>query len=456
MLRTRNLETIDPGATAPVQWRYQNAAKGLLYRPDYEDQPWGSPTGYFVTWPFSKGFEAMFSVDNEGHSKWNQCEHYKLTAEPHSGVVDMNMRSGWPNIYFSDYVNSWYLHCRYPLLSRTLRSAFGGPDRPIKGLTSLYIPDESGLRFVPNPPNLATLLQHAMNDMLPGLRSNLSSINSLYELKDLASVRESAHRAGDTARRVSDFLTRIGSFSGKSFRQVLRNTGDNYLQYKFNIAPLLQDIRAVWTALKRFDADVNRRLRENEKPLTHHYSMALQLLTSSEDNTTEQIFMQENAFGFNPVVNVNRQVIPEASKFHVEMEYSYYYTALQARHALLFGLSDELGINLNPAIIWNAIPWSFAVDWVIKIGPWLDSIKLRQLEPVLNIRKCLWSIKHKRKVILSADYDGQVGIPVSTCEETAYRRVPFMPSSTSVELSGLNSDEYLLGSALYFSRGRRS
>jgi hypothetical protein len=124
---------------------------------------------------------------------------------------------------------------------------------------------------------------------------------------------------------------------------------------------------------------------------------------------------------------------------------------------------DYLGINLNPAIIWNAIPWSFVVDWVAGVGPYLDQLRVENMAPQINIRRALWSVSRKRVITVSKGT--RVSNPtyhtlltrnrLPAVTQTAYRRQLFMPSISSIQSSGLTPKEFSLGAALVIAQRAR-
>jgi hypothetical protein len=165
-------------------------------------------------------------------------------------------------------------------------------------------------------------------------------------------------------------------------------------------------------------------------------------------------------------IEVRRIVSSFPSEFHAEIEYTYKYAQFQVEFAQLLGLLDAFGINLNPATIWRAIPFSFIVDWVINVGRWLDRLKLRNMEPAINIRRYCWSIKRSRRIDctigrFSANYSPNSSvfapdhsIPLPSVSETSYGRWITLPDRTSIESSSLDSEEFTLGAALLLSRRR--
>jgi hypothetical protein len=145
--------------------------------------------------------------------------------------------------------------------------------------------------------------------------------------------------------------------------------------------------------------------------------------------------------------------------FHVQVQYNYSYTGYQVEHARLLGQLDSLGINLNPAIIWNAIPWTFVVDWVLGVGPYLDSLKSENMKPLINIRQALWSITRKRRIVVTISQHNAGEViwtgQMPAVEQSAYRRSLNLPSMSSIESSGLTAKEVSLGAALVIVQSRK-
>lgn len=144
--------------------------------------------------------------------------------------------------------------------------------------------------------------------------------------------------------------------------------------------------------------------------------------------------------------------------FHAEVEYEFSYSDFQTEYAQLLALLDSLGVNFNPAIIWNAIPFSFVIDWVVGVSSWLNRLKVGNMDPAINISRYLWSIRRKRRIDCQLgtydSYGFESRSPLPTLTETAYRRTCKMPARGLFTTSGLNSQELRLGGALLILRKR--
>jgi hypothetical protein len=129
---------------------------------------------------------------------------------------------------------------------------------------------------------------------------------------------------------------------------------------------------------------------------------------------------------------------------------------------------DLLGLNLDPAIIWNAIPYSFVVDWFVNVGDYLHSLRIDAYKVELLMSDYCHSVRTGLVVRTYATGHTPIIDPENplnlTSKETrvlideavyrAYGRVRFKPSSTNVQLklNSLTPLHFALGAALIAAR----
>lgn len=399
---------------------------------------------------------------------WKPFEHYRaFRAAPITGglVRWESHQLGWsPPVH----VRGFSKDARFGLLGFSsigaLKHPFGEPAFPNQGLPQFYL-QELDREFVPRPTDFARLYERSLKTMLPIVKDELSVVNSVLELKDFKSLPA-------TLTKAYRFLSKIPSKRRRekeTLRQALGGASDGYLQLKFNILPLLSDISGVHAALSRTQRRINDLVSRSGRIRTSHFTTSF---TEYNDTTEEADGMFPWRLGSpgghpaTPTMDIyvvpKRYVAYQPTIFHAQMRYNYNYTAYQVQNAELLGLLDAFGVNLNPSIIWNAIPWSFAVDWLVGIGRWLDQFKKTNLEPKINILGYLWSVKRERRIQLSLKQASAYGyslnatasVPQSPVWETSYRRDLESVTANSVKLSGLNANEFSLGAALVFARRR--
>lgn len=354
---------------------------------------------------------------------------------------------------------------------------FGSSDAPFSGLQSLC--NAGNGHIVPAPPDLGTLQQNALRAMLPGIRPNLSLVNSVIELKDFRWVKDAISRviAGNgllwLVSRFKRYYSKL-----KTLKQILGGGSSGYLEYKFNVLPLLSDICGIRRSLETVHRQINKFVDNEGRLLTRHFVCELgapyNTLPARESTNgggaaslTLKYKDKASEYSPNPVsgqvvggTTALRQIRWRQATFHAEVQYAYHFSSYERENAYLLGFLDSLGVNINPAIIWNAIPWSFAIDWVIGVNRWLDQFKERNLDPLTIIRRCLWSVEYTRDVELDVRFNSGLIVPSErearavTVSETAYRRELFTVTPQDLITSGVSLSEFSLASALYLSRYR--
>jgi len=406
--------------------------------------------------------ERLISDSVSPHSNYKACEHYKCSHIPGSGTKEVGVSV--------DHVDNAYLHIGKLTAPSALGiTTYGTQGKYTSGLP-LFTVDRADGGFIPPPVELDSLLQSSLNAMMPKIKAELSIVNTLIELKDIATFRS-------TIESVKNLVTRFdySKWRNKKYlAEIFRTKADVYLQYKFNIKPLLSDISGIYRSLANTERRINDFITRSGRVRVSHFSRDFTESTDPEP-VVVTTNIPYNAFDYPSMAGAynvycstkhSRYVRTEPASFHVQVQYNYNYTAYQAEHARILALLDAVGFNLNPVIIWNAIPWSFVVDWVFGVGRYLDSLKVGAMDPKINILRCLWSIKRRRTIQILGSTNRRLhytmsidDVPASYASpivvESTYRRQPFQYSGSSIISSGLNSTEFTLGAALVISRRRR-
>lgn len=466
-----NRETIIPARTEYVQTYPVNAAAPLL-------------SGIEMSLPLpavQQVYEEMTPNSTGSRREWKNFEHYKRYSDPpRTSRIEVwlnpydstNMHRGFSTDPYVGYmsVHDWW----YAL-------PFGDPGKLDDGLNPFYVQSGDG-SFVPPPAELDNLLQRALTVMLPRIKAELSLVNSVLELGDL---KRSIVSAVSALRRLEPALWRWYStrnalpFYNRSLPNLVehwrrgpqalwtlsRLVAGGYLEYSFNLRPLVSDIRGIYAALTQVGRRINDFITRAGRVQVKHFSFNWYEFPSARSDPYGPILIDE-PMQFPPGMQWSgeRIVQSDASTFHAELEYNYNYTQLQLELAQVHGLCDALGVNLNPSIIWNAIPFSFVIDWVFGVSRFLEQFQTKQLEPQINIRRGLWSIKRSRRIscMRGISWRADVGatptfrLRMPTVYESAYRRNVWLPTPSSIQSSGVNSREFTLGAALVIANVRRN
>jgi hypothetical protein len=424
--------------------------------------PWvDNPSFPYPPVPAYTDYAEQVSPDVPGpRTEWKDFEHYKMFVPPlplSSPVLAPT------DIYTIGFDNSDHLYhiLVHPDAMWAARTFGLSDDNPFEGLP----PFRSGTDvkgFVPLPTNFDELVNGAYAHMVPSMKSELSLVNSIIELRDFESLPR-------TLEAVKSFafigLKSLKSFTGKAFRSLFKKSSrvgsDAYLQLEFNILPTISDVLGINRALQNLEKRLNALVSSGARVRRRHFDYVWDEYQPYIEQDSD------NSVGYlpNPTapITLKRTVIHDPSKFHAEIEYNLNFTQYQLEHARVLALLDRLGVNINPQIIWNAIPWSFLVDWVLGVSQWLKQFKVSNMEPQINIRRFLASVKRKRVVSFSVSTGNNghawvhysSGVPGRTYIESAYRRQNVGLTLSPLLANGLTPKEVSLGAALVLAKRRR-
>jgi hypothetical protein len=441
--------------------------------------------------PVRKTYSKLLSDSVWVKDKWKNCQHHSVKF---GGGTVPYPTLGFPFVLrnltdlgtYSGSLAPWELaYAGLPY------SVFGPLGNHLTGFSTLLQDEEDGDGFVPRPPSLQPYINASLKAMMPGIKAQLSLVNSLYELKDFKTLPHTLLHLKNYVSNLVSVVKRKPKFLGHSIAGVRRNfpasmptmaeslgvSADSYLQTKFNILPLLDDIAGIYRSIMRTKSRVNDLLVRQGKRQIRHFKLLVPSFQAAETSGTLQYNLHGGQFDgsvgstdtkigayASPACAFRcvRELIPDQyAEFHAQVEYNYWFTRFQTENAQWLGLLDALGVNLNPAIIWNAIPWTFVVDWVVDVSRWLGERKVLNLGPAVNISRYMWSWKYSRTVrlrmsansIVSPDFSDYVYLP--DLVETIYRRDLEMPTQSQfLTGTGLSSQELSLGVALLITTGK--
>lgn len=288
----------------------------------------------------------------------------------------------------------------------------------------------------------------ALRSMWPYVEQDVSLINFVLELKDLKSIPGTVK----SAKNLFKLLSGRGDIN-KSVSDV----SNVYLQNEFGIQPFVRDVQSISTAVRSFEAKFRKYFAEQDTVLRRHYT------TWYKPTSTPWPFYNDfTTLWGSPLTHYGRHTcgVPDV-KYTATLVYSYSLPGLgpDSEHARELFLRDLLGINLNPKIVWDAIPFSFLIDYVFKVGTWLDQFATRNIEPQVVIWDYIESIRYSK----SRDHwcypwrqakNGWCWCGNMT-EEVYHRRTIVPDTYSAIQLSGLSSREILNMAALGGSRTRR-
>lgn len=350
--------------------------------------------GPITEWFFTPAITGLFEIhtpdDRNRRRTWNNYQHYKSVAEL-PVKTGSKIVSSWYFLYDWADTSFWSYHYGYapdnPLIGY---SGFGGDGTPTTGLPLLYVPTADD-GFIPEPAELEDLKQRALRYTLPIIQTEVSLMNSLIELRDIKSLPRSLKNIGTVLKSVKAVVAKqrlklLGKPGIVTVHELLRAAASGYLEYSFNIATLMSDIRGVYTSLQLLEARVNALITASAKTHVKHYSVVLNEYNDEEYETP--ISLTSYQVGSRRLAGRSKRFTSYGpSKFHMQIEYNYNYTRYQVEHARILAFLDMMGAGRLTSVVWNALPWSFVIDWVVGVSRYIEQFQSSHMAPVINIHR---------------------------------------------------------------------
>jgi len=377
--KSRNVPTVD--VSRPCNWKQYNAS-GVLQITS------GGPTPVRVNQGIS---EIVYTTRPKGSSliKSNWCVHTNnrthYTGDPTSPQITMILVPGFPGWYYQ----YWGAH------------SFGEIDHQLAITVG-----KAALGSTLGPAFLMNNAQAYINDAASRIQytdlTNVSIPNFLADIDDVRTLFQAWKKSVSLAK----------------------NVAGGYLNYKFGWKPTIGDltdavlgVRELQRKLKQFKALYGQVIHERKVLL---------------NSTTEKS-------GIVDVASDNRYVWKATLKQKVE-SFIYYspqhIAALNDFDEKIRGIIDTLGFELNPRIIWDALPFTFVIDWFFNVGKQLERFKIDALELPILYTDSFLQYKQELKIesYLISDKNNNVSSttfwPSWITTEDCFVRFPILPDAS--------------------------
>jgi hypothetical protein len=304
--------------------------------PDYGTVSFGTSTPQFTFDTLSE------SIDYElpGYKSFGNCAHTRTSLEVFAS--GSTFRHQYPSGRYEKIVRSkWFLASLYHGV-----------------VTANPLP-------VFQADNWATWSSQALDEMLPSFSNKGETlINFILELKDTKSLFDL------WSRRLS----------------LLKNIANAHLNYKFGWLNFISDVQRVFGALKAFREKVRKLQEESGKPTTAHYKRPLDLGLLPLDSN---VFTDTNGTWRREALWVQMPV------YHATLNYVYVLPDMSTMLNQAKGFLDSLGVQLDAVTLWNAIPYSFVIDWFFDVGAWIHSLRVDNLKIPATVTGFCHSLKYE-------------------------------------------------------------
>lgn len=188
----------------------------------------------------------------------------------------------------------------------------------------------------------------------------------LFELRDLPGMLEHVNSFAKSLPKAIDLIKSAGD---SLLARGSKGAANNFLQYQFGWAPLISDLQSMFSF---GDAFKRRRKQLNslwDKGLHRKIELDRKEQTNREENFS--YYEQIGPFvctGKNSFTTISRSWGTSRWKSTAPAPTSDKDKDWETTRSLL-------GLGLSPATLWQAIPWSFLVDYFVPIGDYLDTYR---------------------------------------------------------------------------------
>lgn len=329
-------------------------------------------------------------------------------------------------------------------------------------------------------PNMNELANEAAAYMMPRLNEGTSLVNFLIELKDFKRmISPSQFR---TTSRWTALRHLRDPRSRKRFIKDLTNklTGA-HLNASFGIVPFVKDLVQMYDDLSLLRERIARLKKFAGIRQYRHYRRVLPGNDGEPTTKDRKVSIQTDTWsdpwrGDGAFVAAHRPAViikqwanwVQRPVYHATMRYEYTLPSVSEAEETIMTHLDALGVRLDPSIIWNAIPFSFLVDWVVDVSGFLRSFARDNFPITTKIHEFCHSISYSRlcgvdcvvadRATLSPRPSSPLGVHQACVARNFtkyYNRMLVTPDLHTVNVRGPTLRQAALSGSLLLNNNRR-
>lgn len=302
-------------------------------------------------------------------------------------------------------------------------------------------------------PNLASVHSEALQYFSSGcVNREFSLLNDMLEIGDTFSLLKGplALTRPDTWRKLQSKLRnntgvlrkRTETLSQKVVRD-LKGIANVHLGYQFGVKPLIADIKATARILTSFEEKVRWLRKNSNKPVRVSFKKDL------SRNYAPSSTYEDYGYTYG-----GTRIDGYKCFYHAWAVLTYDVSRLSDFELSQAVLRRQLGVDSLLAVAWEAVPYSFIVDWFVKIGDLLA--KIGNLELPYSIQDMGYSVKIEETRTTWYAYRWPRSV-THTVPGSLYRRRFYracgLPASLSVSsASPLGLQQLALAASLFVQR----
>lgn len=170
--------------------------------------------------------------------------------------------------------------------------------------------------------------------------------------------------------------------SGKA---TIKELAASHLNIQFGWVPFVSDVRRCYDALENFRKKVRELQDRAGTPQRVHYARAVDTADIPSDTTnTDSIGTRRRK---------TRWIT--SPKYVATVDFIYVLPDMSSMTNQAKAFLDTLGVQGNPRILWDAVPYSFVIDWFVGVGDWLNKLRTDNLRIPATVTGFCHSLKYE-------------------------------------------------------------
>lgn len=226
----------------------------------------------------------------------------------------------------------------------------------------------------------------------------------------------------------------------KDSKRALKDLADLHLAYSFGIKPLVSDIVDLIESVKALKEKVTWLRKNQGKPVKVSFSKDLSTVYRPSSSITD-----------NGITRSQIHVNSYSCKYRAYALMVYNVEGLTDLELKLRVLTRNFGLDKPLAWAWELTPWSFVLDWVLKVGDLIENLSPSISLPyhfldvgyTVKIRESLGS-----EVFFLYPFKGDNCHLYGTRTRTLFFREPGLPTSFSVATGNPGANQLALAISL--------
>lgn len=252
------------------------------------------------------------SISYDSGKNFNNCLH-------EYDKLEINMK-----YVLTPYVRTWYVNSQ-----QLFRNSLW------KGIHEPILPPEAPITSV-----TGEMRRRAWDAVYPEINDGLQLAVSIFEFRDFPRMMK-------TAKRLAKVFTSLRNARRTNLKELMNDT---FLSYNFGVMPMLSDLDGLANDLLKLRKHVNEFIQKGLQPASYHYKETVSYHSTEEER-------------YNGVLQHEVKCM-----YYATVKLSYVYD-LPPKWELIMRVG---GLRLTPSTVWNAIPWSFVVDWLVDVTDFLE------------------------------------------------------------------------------------